>query len=124
MRVITAAVNKLHKRATAAATRKDIVTCLTKLGNLEKQSCSLTIDNVSNVSKVGELMRSDFALAENFADQNEENECNAAEASANELWEDIRCAVYVRLPSSVLFALLQPQKVVLKVRKVAKNSQP
>ena len=87
MRVITAAVNKLHKRATAAATRKDIVTCSTKLGNLEKQSCSLTIDNVSNVSKVGELMRSDFALAENFADYNDKDESDVTEASDSELWK-------------------------------------
>ena len=47
-------------------------------------------------------MKSDFFLPENFADQNDEDECDVTEASDSELWEDviragvnnIRCAVY------------------------------
>ena len=58
---------------TVSAIHKIIVNCLAKLGILEKQAYSLTTDNKSNVLKVGELMRSDFALPNNFANQNEEN---------------------------------------------------
>ena len=68
LQVITAAVNKLHQRATAAATSKNVVSCLVKLGILEKQIYSLATGNESNVLKVGELMKSDFALPENFSD--------------------------------------------------------
>ena len=57
-RVTTAAVNELHERAKAAAIRKTIVSCLVKLGVFD----SFTADNGSNVLKIGELMRSDFAL--------------------------------------------------------------
>ena len=57
-RVTTAAVNELYGRATAAAIRKTIVSCLVKLGIFD----SLTADNGSNVLKIGEMMRSDFAL--------------------------------------------------------------
>ena len=87
-RVIVVAVNELRKRATAAAIHKDTVSCLTKLGILEKQIYSLTTDSGSKVLKVGELMRSDFALPKNFADRNDEDECDVTEASDSELWED------------------------------------
>ena len=42
LRVITAAANELHEPATAAAIRKSILSCLAKLGILEKQIYSLT----------------------------------------------------------------------------------
>ena len=74
LRVITIAVNELHKRATAAAIRKNIASCLAKLGILEKQIYSLTTDNGSNIIEVGELMRSDFVLPQNFLDQNDEDD--------------------------------------------------
>ena len=45
LQVITETVNQLHKPATAAAIRKNIVSCLAKLGILEKQICTLTTDN-------------------------------------------------------------------------------
>ena len=35
--------------------------------------------------KVGKLMRSDFVMPENFADQNDEDECDVTEASESEL---------------------------------------
>ena len=68
LRVTTVAVNKLHERATAAALRKNIASCLAKLGILEKQIYSLMIDNGSNILQVGELIRSDFTLLKSFAD--------------------------------------------------------
>ena len=77
---------------------------MTKLGILKKQIYSLATDSGSNVSKAGELIRNDFALPENFADQNDEDNCNVTEATDSELWEDeitaenviitVRCAVY------------------------------
>ena len=69
LRIITTAVNELDERETAAAIRKNIVICLAKLGILEKQIYSPTTDNGSSVLKVGELMRSDFNLPKNLADQ-------------------------------------------------------
>ena len=49
-------------------------------------------------------MKSDFAFLENFAHDNDQNECDLSEASNSKLWEDvvtaedgvitIRCAVY------------------------------
>ena len=81
LRVITAAVNELHERDIAAATRKNIVSCLVKLGILEKQIYSLITDNGSNILKVGELMRSDFSLPENFASLNDKDECEVTETS-------------------------------------------
>ena len=48
LRVSTAAVNELHKRATAAAIRKNIVNCSVKLGILQNQIYSHTIDNGFN----------------------------------------------------------------------------
>ena len=53
LRVIIAAVSELHKRATAAAIRKNIADCLAKLGILKKQIYSLTTDYGSKVLKVG-----------------------------------------------------------------------
>ena len=76
LRAITAAVNELHKRTTFVAIGKTIVSCLAKLDILEKQIYSFTTDNGSNDFKVGELIRSDFALSKNFADQNDEDDCN------------------------------------------------
>ena len=64
--VITAAMNESHERETAAAIRKNTISCSAKFGILEKQIYSLTTNNGSNVSKVGKLMRSDFALPENL----------------------------------------------------------
>ena len=37
-------------------------------------------------------MRSDFALPENFADRNDEDECDVTEASGSGLWEDVIAA--------------------------------
>ena len=99
-------MNESHERATAAAipVRKNIVSCWAKLGFLVKRIYSLTTDNESDVLKVGELMRSDLALPENFANQNDEDGCDVHEASDSGLWEDVittedgiitvRCAVY------------------------------
>ena len=89
MLVITTGGNELDERATAAPIRKNIVSCLAKLGILEKQIYSLTTDNGSNVLKVRELMRSNFALPKNFADRNLEDECDVAEASDSKLWENV-----------------------------------
>ena len=89
MQVITAAVNKLHERARFAAIRKIIVNYLDKLGILENQIFSLASDNESNVLKVMELERSDFALPENFAYQNDEGECDLGGASDDELWREV-----------------------------------
>ena len=50
---------------------------------------SFTTESESNVLKVGELMRSDFALSENFSDQNDEDECDVTAACESELWEDV-----------------------------------
>ena len=80
-RVITTAENELHERATAAAIRKNILSCLAKLDILEKQIHSITTDDGSNVFNIGELMRSNFALPEHFPDQNDENEYDVTEAS-------------------------------------------
>ena len=72
-RVTTAAVNKLYERATAAAMRKTIASYSVKLGIFEKQIYKYITDKASNVLKTGELMRSDFALTENFVGQNDED---------------------------------------------------
>ena len=80
MRAITTVVNKLHERETAAAIRKNIASCLAKIGVLEKQIYRSKTNSGSSVLVVGELMRSDLALLENFADQNEEDECEVSEA--------------------------------------------
>ena len=73
LHIIIATVNDLHKRVTTAAMCKHIVHCLAKRGTLENQLYSLTTDIRSNVLKVRELMRSHFALPENF-DQNDKDE--------------------------------------------------
>ena len=76
LQVVNAAVSGLHKRVKTAAILKNIVGCSTKLDILEKQIYSLTTDYESNVLKVGELMRSDFTLSKNFANQNDKGECD------------------------------------------------
>ena len=72
---------------TAAAIHENTVSCLAKLGILENQIYSLIADNESNVSKVEELTRSDFALSENFPDHNEKDKCDVIEASDSQLWK-------------------------------------
>ena len=132
-RVITKAVNELHEPATAAGIRNNIVSCLTKLCVLEKQIYSLTTDNESNVLKVWELMRSDFALPENFPDQSDEDECDVTEASDSELWEDVitaedgvitvKCAVHtLQLNEHDFFkANSSAKEAVSKVKKIDKK---
>ena len=98
LRVITAPVKELHERAIAAAIHENIVSCLAKLGILEKQ-IQPDSDKGFNVLKVGKLMRSDSAMPKNFADQSDEDEYDVTEASDCELRGDI-----VELfPSNVLF---------------------
>jgi len=104
LKVVTAAVAELHERATAVAIRGYIVRCLAKLGISEKHIYSLTTDNGSNVIKVGDLMRSDFALAQQNCGSEDDDEHDVAETSDNELdvealtAEDgvmtVRCAVH------------------------------
>ena len=79
-------------------------------------------------------MRSDCALPKNFADQNDNHECNIPEASDNELWEDVitaedgvitvSYAVYTLQQSVHDFfkANFSGKEVVSKVRNVAKKS--
>ena len=52
LRVIITAVNELHERETAVAMSKNILSCLAQIGNLEKQICSLSTDNGSDVLEV------------------------------------------------------------------------
>ena len=47
LRIVSAAVNELHERATAAALRKNIISCLAKLNISEKQIYSLIADDGS-----------------------------------------------------------------------------
>ena len=124
----------LHKRATVAAIRKNIVSCLAKLDILKKQIYSLTTDNGFNVFKVGKMIRSHFALSENFADLNDKNECGVTEASNRELWKDVitvvdgvttvRCAGHtLQLNVHDFFkANSRATKVVSKVSTVAKKT--
>ena len=77
-------------------------------------------------------MRRNFALLENFADRNDEDECDVTEASDSELWEDVltaeditvRCIVHT-LQLSVydfLKAKFSAKEVVSKVRNVSKKT--
>ena len=79
-------------------------------------------------------MRSNFALAESFSDQNDEDECDLTETSGSELWEDVvttedgiitvRCAVHTLQPSVHDFFKTNSsaQDVVSKVKNVAKKT--
>ena len=78
-------------------------------------------------------MRSNFALPENFSDQNDENECDVAEAPKSEFWEDVTTAedgvitansvvCTLRLSVHDFFkANFSAKKVASKVGNVAKN---
>ena len=137
LRVTIAAVTELHERATAAAIRENMVRCLLQLGISEKQIYSLTTDNGSNVFKVGELMRSDFALSEgeNILDQDVENDCDENQISPsgleikNEIMtaEDgvitVRCAVHtLQLSVHDFFkANSNAREIVSKFRNVTKK---
>ena len=133
--VITAAVNELQERATAAAIRNNVGSSLAKLGILEKQIYSLTTDNGSNILKVGELMRRNFALPETFAEPNDEDELDViTEVCDSELREDVitaadgvitvRCAVHtLQLSVHDFFKTnFSATELVSKVRNVAKKT--
>ena len=133
LQVIILAVNELHERASAVVIRKKIVSYLAKLDILETQICSLTTG--SNVLKAGQLMRTDFALPENFADENDEDKCDVTEASDSELWEDVITAkdgfITIRYHVHTLQlsvrdffkANFSAKEVVSKGRNVAKKTQ-
>ena len=79
-------------------------------------------------------MRIDFALPENFADQNDEDECDVTKASDSEISEDVisaeggaitvRCAVYtLQLSVHDFFkANFSAKDVVSNVRNIAQKT--
>ena len=91
-------------------------------------------DKGFSVLKIGELMRSDFALPQNFTDRNDDDECDVTEASDSGLCEHVitakdgvvivRCAVHTLHLSmhDFFIANFSAKEVVSQMRNVSKKT--
>lgn len=132
LRVVTAAVEEMTSRATAAEIRRTLVDCLKKLGICEQQIYTLTTDNGSNVVKAGKLMQE-----ETHDDETSDTEVDSPSHNIHELNEELRsvtiaaksvtpmrCAVHTLqlCIHDVMNTNEYIKKLLLKVRKIVKKT--
>ena len=94
LKVVTASVKEMTKRATAEEIKSTMLTCLDKIGVQERQVYSLTTDNGSNVIKVGKLMQNGAHVKEGnseeiLSDQEENSDEQVWDAAENTLDEAV-----------------------------------